>query len=66
MEIDALVVRAGWKMMGSGLQWEALDVTAEVIGVDDPDVWIAGLTTIRDWFEAKHRADLARERGSTR
>lgn len=54
----------GWQVM-SGLDWNALEITAEHIGVEDPDLWIVGLVTIRDWFEDKRRADIARQRRAT-
>ena len=40
-------VLMGWRMMG-GIEWPALDVVAEVVGVQDPEIWLHGLTIVRD------------------
>ena len=46
-------------MMGGCIEWAALDTVASVIGVDDPDAWLTGLMTIRDWQLRKVAADAA-------
>ena len=43
---------AGWRLM-SGIDWAAMDTVAAMVGVEDPEAWIVGLTTIRDWYLRK-------------
>ncbi len=43
---------AGWRLM-SGIDWSALDTVAAIVGVEDPEAWIFGLATIRDWHLRK-------------
>lgn len=40
-----------------GLDWSALPVVAELLGIDDPDVWIVQLVAIRDWQRDNPGAD---------
>ena len=38
----------GWNLMGGTLDWQALPLLAELLGVRDPELWIRGLVQIRD------------------
>jgi len=40
-----------------GLQWEALEIAADLTGVDDFELWLYGLTIVRDWFAKPRNAD---------
>jgi hypothetical protein len=48
-------VIAGWRIMG-GLQWEALEIAADMTGVEDFELWLYGLTIVRNWL-SKPNAD---------
>jgi hypothetical protein len=38
-----------------GLEWDALDMMAEMFGVRDIESWIADLATMRDWHNRRAR-----------
>ena len=40
-----------------GLDWQALPVVAEILGVDDLETFIARLAAIRDWHRAQSETD---------
>lgn len=42
--------------MGGSIDWSAMDVVVEMLGVDDVDGWIRALTQIRD-FQGTPRDD---------
>lgn len=44
---------AAWNMMGGRLDWAALDILAEMVCVDDIEIWLVGLMTIRDRADGK-------------
>lgn len=46
-DASALALRA-WNLMG-GLDWAALPVVAEILGVRDIEALVDGVTTVRDW-----------------
>ncbi len=41
-----------WNLMG-GIDWAALPVVAELMGITDIEALIADLATIRDWQKSK-------------
>ena len=45
----ASVIRA-WNLLG-GLDWAGLEPVMDLIGFDDPELLIHGLTTLRDHFQ---------------
>lgn len=38
--------------MGGAIDWHALPIVAELLGVDDIDLLVRGLVQIRDWQQA--------------
>ncbi len=38
-----------------GMDWTALELVAEMLGVRDIESWIADLATIRDWHNRRMR-----------
>jgi hypothetical protein len=51
--LDTLAIR-GWNLMGGTMDWAALPVIAEILGVDDMESFIQRLVAIRDW-QAENR-----------
>jgi hypothetical protein len=41
-----------WNLMG-GIDWTAVPVVAELMGIKDIEALIADLATIRDWQKSK-------------
>lgn len=35
-----------------GLEWSALPIVAEMLGIADPEPWIVQLVALRDWQRA--------------
>ena len=50
------LVATVWRMLGHQLDWSGLDVVCEILGVDQPELLIAGLIQLRDHFEEQRRA----------
>lgn len=48
MPDDAAVAVVAWEMMG-GMDWRALDVVAELLGVEDIERFVVQLLTIREF-----------------
>lgn len=38
-----------------GLDWAALPIVAAMLGIEEPELFVARLTTIRDW-QAENRS----------
>lgn len=36
-----------------GVEWDALDMVAEMLGVRDVESWISDLATLRDWHRKR-------------
>jgi hypothetical protein len=45
---DAAAIRA-WNLMGGAIDWTALSVIAEMLGVEDVEAFVVRLAAIRDW-----------------
>lgn len=45
-----------WHMLGQRLDWQGLEVVCEILGVDQPEVLVAGLIQVRDHWEDRQRA----------
>jgi hypothetical protein len=52
---EVRIAIAGWNMMGGELNWTALPIVAGLLGVKDPEAFIAGLTGIRDGYREQER-----------
>lgn len=50
-----LAVRA-WNLMG-GLDWQALPIVAEILGIAEIEPFIARLLAIRDWQRKQSETD---------
>jgi hypothetical protein len=46
-------VRA-WNLL-SGLDWQGLELVAEMFGVRDVESWIDDIATLRDWHNRRAR-----------
>lgn len=51
MPPDVRIVRDAWALMG-GLDWAAVPLAFEVLGIEDPELVLAGLYTVREHFDA--------------
>lgn len=51
-----------WNLLGGEVHWEAIEAVAAIVGVEDIDGLVRGLTQIRDHF-LKIRAEEARLAG---
>ena len=49
MPLDCRVAAKIWKMSGQKLDWEALPYLLELYGVNDTEIMLAQLVTIRDY-----------------
>jgi hypothetical protein len=45
-----------WHWMGQRLDWAALETCCEILGIDQPELLVAGLIQVRDHHEEKRRA----------
>lgn len=52
-------VREAWNLMGGAIDWAALPVVAEMIGITDVDLLVRGLCQIRQHFDDKREAARA-------
>lgn len=43
-----------WQLMGNAIEWGALEIVAELLGIDDVEVLILELAAIRDTLGEDH------------
>lgn len=49
-------VREVWNLLGGTIDWRGVELWAEVLGVEDPELLMRGLVQIRNHFEDRRRA----------
>jgi len=50
---DARIALRAWNLMGGEVNWVALPIVSEMLGVEDVDTWTEQLCAIRDYFQRK-------------
>lgn len=42
-----------WNLLGGEIDWKGVEIVGEMLGFEDPELLIRGLTCIRNHFEMK-------------
>lgn len=53
--LETSAIRA-WSMMGNELNWQAIPIIAELLGVEDPEMFVNDLISIRQYGDNIRKA----------